>query len=296
MEKATIAQIEDFFLYLASEKGLAKNSLIAYRRDAAHFLSFLDQKSLPDFQDIQGTHLEEFLENFIQKGYHPASTCRMAAFLKVLFRFLKREGYVNKNLGLYVETPKLWKTLPQVLSKNEIDQLLSQPDPTTEWGARDLALLEVLYACGLRASEVALLKISDVDDRFLRVFGKGSKERLVPIGKKAIAAIDHYLTHFRPLIENTNKAPLFITNRGKPMDRHLIWKIVKSYAKQAGIKKNISPHTLRHSFATHLLDGGADLRIIQELLGHSSIKATDRYTHISQPQLAQAFHSKHPRP
>ena len=176
--------------------------------------------------------------------------------LKVFFRFLKREGHLETNSALYLKSPKIWQLVPEVLSTEELEVLLNEPNIKLETEARDRAILEVLYSSGLRVSEVCRLKINDVNDVFVKVFGKGSKERLVPIGKKAIEAIDHYLTYFR--VED--QVPyLFINQRKKPIDRILVWKRIKFYAKRAGICKSFSPHTLRHSFATHLLDNGAEL-------------------------------------
>ena len=211
--------------------------------------------------------------------------------IKVFFRFLKREGIISQNITLLLATPKIWQLIPDVLSIEEMEQLLNQPDLSLVKGVRDRAILEVLYASGLRVSELCGLTIRDVDDEYMRIRGKGGKERLVPIGRKAISAIDRYL-HFRdgPLEET-----LFVGKGGQPIDRVTVWKMIKSYAVQAGISKSISPHTFRHSFATHLLDNGADLRVIQELLGHSSITSTDRYTHISCSHLQQAFEEFHPR-
>ncbi len=190
-----------------------------------------------------------------------------------------------------LESPKIWQLIPDILSLSEMECLLKQPNPDSAKGARDRAILEVLYASGLRVSELCQLKIEDVDDAYVKVNGKGGKEKVVPIGKKAIAAIDYYLS-FR---DGTNQNALFISNKGKPIHRVGVWKMVKRYAMQAGIRKNIFPHTFRHSFATHLLDNGADLRVIQEMLGHASIDSTDRYTHISCKHLHEAFQKFHPR-
>ncbi|MCB1135379.1 MAG: tyrosine-type recombinase/integrase, partial [Chlamydiia bacterium] len=176
------------------------------------------------------------------------------------------------------------------------DALLSQPNPKTALGARDRAILELLYASGLRVSELCSLKINDVDDDALKVMGKGSKERIVPLGRKALEAIDFYLLHYRERWDSKKQRRLFLTRTGKDLDRISVWKMVKRYAREAGIQKSISPHTLRHSFATHLLDNGADLRVIQEMLGHATITSTDRYTHVSQTQVQEAFHRFHPAP
>jgi integrase/recombinase XerD len=217
----------------------------------------------------------------------------MLIAVKVFFRYLKREGMIPQDPTLHLDTPKLWQLIPEVLSCEEVERLLAAPDQESPVGARDRAILEVLYASGLRVSEVCSLNIQDLDDTTLRVKGKGGKERVVPIAEVAVKAVDDYLTRFRG--EQEEEA-LFLNERGKRMDRQLVWKQIKFYAKKAGIDKRISPHTLRHSFATHLLDNGADLRVIQEMLGHASIATTDRYTHVSQHHLKSAFDAFHPRP
>jgi integrase/recombinase XerD len=215
--------------------------------------------------------------------------------MKVFFRFLKREGVIANNPASYLESPKLWQALPAVLTEEEMENILTQPNCHSAKGCRDRAILELLYSSGVRISELCGLKICDVDDEYIKVYGKGGKERLVPIGQNALGAIDHYLLHYRCRYDSDQEQHLFLTQRGSPIDRFAMWRMVKSYALKAGITKNISPHTFRHSFATHLLDHGADLRVIQELLGHSSINSTDRYTHVSRAQLQQAFQAFHPR-
>ncbi len=288
-------ELRDFISYIASEKGLALNSIEAYRRDIESFCKFLQFHGVISFAQAAETHIVDFLAQLKTQQYATASMTRHLIALKVLFRFLKREGVVDTNIALYLETPKLWQMIPEVLTYEEVKSLISQPDPKTELGARDQAILEVLYASGLRVSELCQLEINSVNDSFVRIMGKGNKERLVPIGQKAIAAVDHYLVNFRDRNLDCSEQALFVTKKGKPLSRIAVWKLIKSYAKAAGIKKNISPHTLRHSFATHLLDNGADLRVIQEMLGHSNIGSTDRYTHVSRTHLHEAFNSFHPR-
>lgn len=219
----------------------------------------------------------------------------MLVAIKVFFRFLKKEGLISVDLGCYFETPKIWQLIPEVLQIGEVDALLSQPKIDDRIGARDKAILELLYATGMRVSELCGLCIHDLSDTFVKVQGKGNKERIIPVGKKAIVAVDHYLVHYRGEVREEN-GPLFVTSGGKPIDRIMVWNRVKMYAKKAGIAKSISPHTLRHSFATHLLEGGADLRLIQDMLGHEDIGTTDRYTHVSGSRLRAAFKEFHPRP
>lgn len=283
--------LKEFISYIASEKGLAPNSVEAYGRDASAFVLFLQDSGVNSFTEVVERHIVSFLSQLKDREYASSSIARCLITLKVLFYFLKRESLIPVNIALYLQTPKLWQLIPDVLSCEEIDRLFAQPDVSTQWGARDKAILEILYSSGLRVSEVCSLDIQHVDDQFVRVKGKGSKERMVPIGTKAIEAIDAY-HQLRP--DNDLQA-LFLTSKGKRISRVDVWRMIKRYAKTAGITKNISPHTLRHSFATHLLDNGADLRVIQEMLGHVSISTTDRYTHVSRAHLRESFESFHPR-
>lgn len=282
-------------LYIASEKGLAQNTLESYERDVNAFAAFLADKGVTAWDSASREHLIAFLSHLQDQGYASSSICRTFIALKVLFRFLKRESSIQENITIHLSTPKLWQLMPEYLTQDEMDRLLQQPDAATPTGCRDLAVLEVLYACGLRVSELCGLKLYDVTDDYVKVKGKGGKERLVPIGRKAIKALDDYLTTFRGETGDDKNPPLFVTQKGKTLNRVSVWKMIKHRAQHAGITKNISPHTLRHSFATHLLDHGADLRVIQEMLGHASIQSTDRYTHVSQTHLKEAFDAFHPR-
>jgi integrase/recombinase XerD len=243
------------------------------------------------FPKVETSHLIAYLSKLNQENYASASICRALIAIKVFFRFLIREGIIQANPALYLDSPKLWQLIPEVLSSQEIDLLLKKPDVSTILGARNKAILEVLYGSGLRVSELCGLDIYHIDETTLRVMGKGSKERIVPIGEEAIHAIDHYL-QFR---NGDREKALFVRKNGNRMYRQDIWKMIKYLAIEAGIKKNVSPHTLRHSFATHLLDNGADLRIIQEMLGHASINSTERYTHVSNTRLQETFEAFHPR-
>lgn len=287
-------EIADFLSYIASEKGLSRNSVEAYGRDVSSFVEFLQSIEIQEFKAVQQSHIVSFLSYLRQQEYASSSSCRALIAIKVLFRFLKREGLADGTATKFLESPKLWQLIPEVLSTHEIENLFAMPDIKTAVGIRDIAILEVLYASGLRVSELCHLLIRDVDDTYVRVLGKGGKERLVPIGTKAIEAIDRYLAKVRFRWEG-DKLPLFLSQSGKPLDRIVIWRMVKEYATQAAIIKNVSPHTLRHSFATHLLDNGADLRVIQDMLGHSSIASTDRYTHVSKSDLKERFFAHHPR-
>jgi len=279
-----------FLSYISSEKGLSKNTISAYERDIKFFFIFLKNKKKELKKDIEKNILEYF--SYLKNRNLASSTiCRTFVTIKVFFRFLKKENLLKIDIDNYLKLPKIWHLVPYVLSYKEIENLLSQPNISTFLGARDKAILEVLYATGIRASEICNIKIKDVNDNFIKVKGKGNKERIVPIGKKAIEAIDFYLS-FR----NDKNEFLFITKKIKKLDRITLWNRIKFYSKKAEIKKNISPHTLRHSFATHLLENGADIRIIQDMLGHEDISTTDKYTHISQNHLKKAFKTFHPRP
>jgi len=285
------AEVQDFLSYIASEKGLALNTIHSYQRDLEAFLSFVQTKGASSLPQITTHHIIDFLSHLQHHQYASASICRALIAIKVFFKFLSRENLISANISLHLESPKLWQLIPEVLTYEEVEKLLQQHDLSTREGARNKAILEVLYASGLRVSELCALDINHVDDISLRVMGKGSKERMVPIGQAAVDAIDHY-SKFR---DATPEQALFLNQRGKRIDRITVWKIIKECSRAAHINKNISPHTLRHSFATHLLENGADLRVIQEMLGHASISSTERYTHLSRSALQDAFEAFHPR-
>ena len=276
--------IDEFLSFLSLEKGLSKNTLSAYRRDLLQFTGFT--KKL----EVKEEDLSSFLLFLKEKKLKTSSLCRKLAALRVFFRFLKREKTIEEDPSKYLTGPKIALLLPEVMSIEEVSTLLSMPDVSTENGIRDFAILQVLYASGLRVSEICSLNLVDLSDETIRVKGKGGKERVVPIAKSAVDAVDLYL-----LNREKEHEALFIKKNGKRIDRITIWREIKAYAKKAGINKRISPHVLRHCFATHLLENGADLRIIQEMLGHSHIGTTDRYTHVSQKHLKHAFQTFHPR-
>lgn len=289
---AACGLVDEYLSYLSAEKGLAKNTILAYGSDIRAFLIHLAEHQ-QELNALEEPQIREYFQTLHDVNYASSSISRVFIALKMFFRFLKREGHIAFDPVCLMQQPKVWQLIPDVLSEAEMDRLLTAPDSTQPEGARDRAILELLYSSGLRVSELCALQIKDVDDTTVKVFGKGSKERLVPINKPALAAIDHYLGNFRE--ENTLQY-LFLGKKGRPISRQLVWKMVKEYAIKAGIKKTISPHTLRHSFATHMLDHGGDLRVIQEMLGHASIASTDRYTHISKSRLLNVFDLCHPRP
>lgn len=280
--------ISEFIGYLFSEKGLSRATISAYQRDIESFIAFCGS-----IERINKEHFLDYLHHLQELGYASSSVARFVFALRVFVRFLSREKKIEPTLLLHLESPQVWQKIPEVLTYCEMEKFLQAPDDQSFEGLRARAILEVLYSSGLRVSELCSLNINAIDDTFLKVVGKGNKERVVPIGKRALEAVDKYLIHCRDCYEN--REALFVTKQGKRMDRHTVWRIVKHYGRVAGITKTISPHTFRHSFATHLLEGGADLRIIQELLGHASISSTEHYMHLSQKQLREAFFTFHPR-
>lgn len=287
-------EIKDFSIYLTSERGLSLHTLESYRRDIHQFHDFLKSQALESWKLVQQQHVIDFLAIKHRENYATTSISRALIAIKIFFRFLCREKLVPLNVSQLLESPKIWQLIPDVLSLDEMERLLKLPDKSHQKGARDRAILEVLYASGIRVSELCQLKVYSHDDTSLRVQGKGKKERVVPVGELAIKAIDEYLA-FRDGPETERQEALFLGSGDRPIDRVTVWRMVKKYALQAGITKNIFPHTFRHSFATHLLDNGAELRIIQELLGHASINSTERYTHLSRKHLHEAFQMFHPR-
>ena len=284
------SDLEDFISYIGSEKGLSLNTQEAYERDLKKFFHFCSKNNV---KKVKESELLLFFKELQNSGFASASLYRMFVTLKVFFRFLIREKRESFNPTLQMQAPKLWQLIPEVLSLEEVDILLLAPNRDSLIGARDAAMFELLYATGMRVSEMCQLNIEDLDTDSLRALGKGGKERLLPIGVKAQTAIDHYLLKFRKDVGD--HLPLFLQKGGGRIDRFAVWKRIKFYGKKVGILKNISPHILRHSFATHLLDRGADLRVIQDLLGHASIGTTDRYTHLSQKRLFDCFDRFHPR-
>ncbi len=280
-----------FLSYLSAERGVSSHTLDAYRRDLAALRLFL--KGTP-WREVKVDQLQEFLTALQAKGRASTSRARALYAVRTFFRFLRAEGLIARNPASLLEAPKLWQKLPEVLSQEEAQRLLAAPLLDKDRGLRDLALLLLLYAAGLRVSELCSLNIKDLGDVEVRVMGKGRKERLVPVAPVAVMAIDRYLALRSP--EEESETPLFLAARGGRISRGEVARVVKKTARKAGIAKQVTPHTLRHSFATHLLQGGADLRVIQELLGHATIATTDRYTHLSQQFVAESFDAFHPRP
>jgi integrase/recombinase XerD len=285
-----------FLDYLAVEKGLAKNSLASYRIDLRHFGHWLaDQKFEIDV--VERIHIVRYFQALRGAGVSARSVARALAAIRGMFRFLVAERHLKKDPTENLENPRIWTTLPKSLLPSEVEALLAAPDRTTPDGVRDAAMLELLYATGLRVSELIRVRIDELvmDAGFLRTMGKGSKERIVPFGDKARDAILDYIDRGRAHFDKYGDAHLFLSNRGRPMTRQSFWMKIGKFARQAGIGPHISPHVLRHSFATHLLENGADLRSVQMMLGHSDISTTQIYTHVSRARLQKLYDQFHPR-
>lgn len=291
--------IEEFLSYLSVERGVANNTLSSYRRDLAKFSEFLKAQKSKSVQDISRQTITSFMFKERDRGLSSNSVSRELACLKSFFKFLIKENKIKEDPANIIESPKLWKKLPFALNIEEVEAILAAPNLRNPMGMRDKACLELMYATGMRVSEIVYLKMDDVNMEvgFVKCFGKGSKERIVPFGRKAKESVARYLDKARPVFLKKKVSNfLFLTRLGKSMSRQTFWKIIKRYAKEAGVKKKITPHTLRHSFATHILERGADLRVVQELLGHSDISTTQIYTHISKDRLKSIHQKFHPRP
>jgi len=289
--------ILDFLAYLELERGLSQNTLQAYRSDLLQFGEYLDRRELSVAEARHGD-LAAFLSELAGTPVAPATLGRKVACLRSFYRHLRREGTIEHDPTAELRGPPKTQRLPRVLSREEVAQLLSRPRGTEPAVLRDRALLEVMYACGLRASEAIGLELGDIDleEGVLCARGKGSKERIVPIGRQAVAALRVYLRRGRPALVGVGvQSRLFVNRRGAGLTRQGLYKIVQGYAREAGLQEKMSPHTLRHSFATHLLAGGCDLRSLQEMLGHADLATTQVYTHLSAERLKDAYFSAHPR-
>jgi len=294
----TARWLERFVRYLESECHLAENTVAAYRRDLRRFLAWLGARR-PD--ELAVRDLSGYPAWLGDEGLSPKSVTRHLASLRVFFRFLQLEGEVVDNQAELLGSPKLWQRVPRVLAPPQVEALLQAPRRSDPLPVRDRAVLEMLYATGCRVSEVSQLRVRDLrlDERYCTCRGKGDKQRVTPLGKQAIEAVERYLRELRPLLAAKAPPPpperLFLSARGGPLRRERIWELVKRYAARAGAPPEISPHSLRHSFATHLLAGGADLRQVQELLGHASIATTQIYTHVDAGRLKRVHAQYHPR-
>jgi len=291
--------IDTFLNYLLVERGLSHNTIISYRKDLNVFVDFLNRHHIDALSKTTKNEVINFMLYQKDKGLVANSIARHLAAIKVFYRFLVRERILSSDPTSLIDSPKLWKKIPQALSLNEVDALLAQPNIRDRQGIRDKAILETIYATGMRVSEAANLKIANVnlDIGFLRCIGKGNKERVIPLGKKAVSSIIRYIQQSRPkLLKGKDSEFLFLNRSGKRISRQSLWKLIKKYARSARIKKPVRPHILRHSFATHLLERGADLRSVQEMLGHANISTTQIYTHINKDRLKTIHKMFHPRP
>ena len=291
--------VDSFLNYLSVERGLSRNTLIAYQKDLSFYMDHMEAQGITALSRVAKGDVTGSMLSQKSKGLAPGSIARSLAAIKSFHRFLVRERILKSDPTNLVDSPKLWKKIPATLSLNEVEALLRQPEGRNAQGIRDRAILETFYATGMRVSEVVNLKLDNVNSEvgFIRCIGKGNKERIVPLGKKAIASIARYLQSARPkFLRKQASDYLFVSRIGKKISRQSLWKIIKHYAKCADIKKNIRPHILRHSFATHLLERGADLRSVQEMLGHANISTTQIYTHITRDRLKAIHKAFHPRP
>lgn len=290
--------IEEFINYAAVERGLADNTLLAYRRDLKKYSAHLARKSVREARQVKRDHVINFMYDQKKKGLSVNSICRSLAAVKMFHRFLVRERLVAEDPTNLVDTPKIWKRVPDVLTAAEVESVINAVKGKGWQAVRDRAILELFYASGMRVSELVHLKTENVNlgMGYVRCTGKGRKERIVPIGRRAREAVQQYCETVRKKLVKDNAAVfLFLSRLGKKISRQSVWKMIKHYAKKAGIKRAIKPHTFRHSFATHLLERGADLRSVQEMLGHSDISTTQVYTHVDRERLKSIHKQFHPR-
>ena len=292
-------QVEDYLRYSQLERGLSENTITAYRQDLMEFISFLEKENFESWP-TEAVDIDAFLARQKDLNKATSSISRMISSLRKFYQWLARQNIQKLNPMIEIDSPKKEKSFPIALSENEIQELLNAPDVNKKLGLRDRALLEVMYATGIRVSEAINLKLEDIHPalRLIKVFGKGSKERLVPINEVALQWLQKYEKEVRdPLILKSGKYNdyTFLNSRGRALTRQAVWQIIKRYCTIAGIDKDVTPHTLRHTFATHLLENGADLRVVQEILGHSDISTTQIYTNLPQKQILQVYKETHPR-
>lgn len=291
------SQIRAFLNYARIEKGLTENTLQAYRRDLERFVAFAEAHGLA-LSKIRRAELVDYLSSLYHQELGSRSVARHLVTLRQFYRFLSAEGEVSDDPALNIESPKFRNSLPAFLSVAEVDRLLAQPDPGSPLGLRDKAMIELMYSTGLRVSELCGLQVADLQTQTgcLRCTGKGNKQRLVPVGRSALTVVEQYLREARPkLLREKSSSYLFLGPRGARMNRMVFWKIISEYGRKAGLRLRMKPHMLRHSFATHLLDRGADLRSVQMMLGHADISTTQIYTHVVEERLKQVYKAHHPR-
>ena len=291
--------VRDFIRYMIVEQGLSANTVDSYRRDLEQYMAYISENcGIQDWNGVDRSMIVQYLFQLKSKGRSAATIARQTASIRQFHRFLLRENRTSRDPSHHIGAPKTERRLPKVLSTREVEALLYAPDTTTPAGIRDRAMLEVLYATGVRVSELVQLDLDDLHLAmgFIRCMGKGGKERLVPLGRAAIQATEQYLAEARPkLAKHKATNAVFLNQRGERLTRQGLWKILKKLALKAGIQQEITPHTLRHSFATHLLENGADLRAVQEMLGHADISTTQIYTHVTKHRLKDIYAATHPR-
>ena len=292
-------QIIDYLHYLTIERGLSQNTRKSYERDLEQYLTFLTEQHIKDWQAVDRVLILSFLQQLQQSGKSSATIIRMVSSLRRFHQFLRQERFTDHDPMQHIDSPKKQQQLPDTLSLSEVERLIETPDTKEVLGIRDRAILEVMYATGLRVSELIGLQLKDLhlSMGLLQTTGKGDKERIVPLGDLAIQWIETYLEEARPFLtrKHPEESHLFVNNHGKQLSRQGIWKNLKALVRKAGITKNVTPHTLRHSFATHLLENGADLRTVQELLGHADISTTQIYTHITKKRMTEVYKQHFPR-
>lgn len=290
-----------FIQFLSSERGLTRNTLESYERDVAHYIKYLDLQGVTSIEQSSKTHLMQYIHNLRLTGKAAATVTRGIVSIRSFYHFLIREQRITQDPTLYLELPKAEKKLPKIMPIDEVGRLLDAPSGTTPFGIRDKAMLELLYATGIRVSELVSLDTEDInlDIGFIRCSGQGLKERIIPLGKVAVEALKVYMGSIRAVLlkrtEPDAERALFINPAGTRLTRQGFWKIIKKYAREAGIEEDITPHTLRHSFAAHLLENGADLRAVQEMLGHADISTTQMYTQVTKLRMKDVYDSAHPR-
>lgn len=292
--------LDQFMDHLVLERGLSENTRMAYGHDLTEFLAWLQRRGCGGIQEVKRKDLIDFLMDGKARGLRASSLARRLVAIKVFFRYLSQEGLLASNVADAMDSPRLWKILPPTLSVAEVDRLLAAPDPKTIRGLRDRAILETFYATGLRVSELASLTLDSLhlDADYVRCIGKGDKERVVPIGGRAAEAVTQWLEKGRPAYAVRGDGQcraVFLSRLGGPLSRITLWRQIRAYARRAGISKSLSPHMLRHSFASHLLANGASLRVIQEMLGHADISTTQIYTHVDSGRLQSVHQQYHPR-
>ncbi len=290
--------VKNFLSYLTIEAGLAENTVLAYGRDLKSFLEHCKSNNIKCLSGIRPAIIQDYLRILTQDQKGESSIKRALVAIRMFLRYTKLMGLIEDDFTAILESPKIWQRLPSICSRQQVVNLLNAPDPDEPFYLRDKAMLELLYATGMRASELAGLRIADLnlDIGYLRCLGKGNRERVVPVGKVAIEATSEYLAKLRPrLVKPFSDNFLLLSRTGRPMSRIEVWRLVKKYGMRAGMPRNLTAHTLRHCFATHLLTGGADLRSVQEMLGHVDIATTQIYTHVDQERLREIHRKFHPR-